>query len=108
MKLTNMKMAAQKAKEECAPTSLATDAPRYPWGLCLTLEYDALEKLGIEDLPEVDTELTLTAKVVVTGTSSRQTQGGEEQKSLSLQITDMALAGAKDKDDKPESVLYKG
>lgn len=89
--LINMQQSAEEVKEYTEPS--VADAPKYPWGLCITLNDDSLEKLGVKVLPSVGTTLTLVAKVEVTGTRDTQTQGGESQQSMDLQITDMQLDG---------------
>ncbi len=103
MKLVNMKSAAGAAEKDCAPCAMG-DAPRYPWGLSLTLDNEGLEKLGLDDLPEVGATMTLTARVAVTACSMNQSEGGDERRSVSLQITDMALDAGKKKS--AESALY--
>ena len=91
--LTNMKMSTEEAKEEMQPT--AADAPEYPWGLSITLNDDSLEKLGmLKSLPAVNTKMVLTAEVVVSSVRSYQTQAGEDESSIDLQITDMKLANS--------------
>jgi hypothetical protein len=93
--LINMTMSAEEAKEETQPK--AADAPKYPWGLCITLNDDSLEKLGLDKLPAVETEVMIIAKAVVSRFSEYQTQGGESERSLDLQITDMQItAGGSD------------
>ncbi len=87
--LVNMQQSAEEAKEYTEPKP--ADAPKYPWGLCITLNDDSLEKLGISSLPEVETEVTIIAKAQVSRTSEYQTQGGESERSLDLQITDMQV-----------------
>jgi len=89
--LINMQNSPQTAKEYAAPT--AADAPKYPWGLCITLNDDSLEKLGVTALPAAGTEVTIVAKAVVTGTSERQTEGEGTKSSMEMQITDMQLDG---------------
>lgn len=90
--MVNMQMSAEEAKEYASCSPSTDNAPKYPYGLCLDLCDDSLEKLGITDLPAVGTEMTLVAKVIVTRTGAYQTQGGEGESSMGLQITDMELA----------------
>jgi hypothetical protein len=87
--LINMEMSQEEAKEYTAPTP--ADAPKYPWGLCITLNDDSLDKLGVKTLPGVETEVTIVAKATVSRISENQTQGGESERSMDLQITDMQL-----------------
>lgn len=101
--MINMKLTRDEAKDQiaCEPG----EGPAYPWGLCLYLDDDVLQKLGMTALPDVGTRLMLHAVVEVTSNSQRQTQEGKTV-SMDLQITDMDL--------KPEqgpsaaSLLYGG
>lgn len=65
----------------------------YPYGLRLSLNDDVLDKLGIEKLPELGSEIMLTAKVKVVSREERADQSDETGKyqCMDLQITDMAL-----------------
>lgn len=100
--LINMEMSKREAKEQTEP--MTSDAPKYPWGLCVVINSEALEKLGIDALPAVDTEVTIVAKAQVSRISDSQTQGGESNRSMDLQITDMQIAGLTD--DETASKLY--
>lgn len=99
MALTNMKMSADEAKEYTTGGEIAGDAPQYPYGLCIRLDDDALEKLGMTALPAIGTEMMVMAKVVVKSTSAYSRQGGEDHKEIELQITDLeigAVSASKD------------
>lgn len=89
--LINMETTPAEAQEYTQPT--IADAPKYPWGLCITLNDDSLEKLGVKSLPPIDTEVTIVAKACVARTSENQTQGGDSCSSMDLQITDMQIDG---------------
>lgn len=103
MAMVNMKMSTEVAKEWAEPT--ADDAPRYPYGLQLNLDDEALEKLGITQVPAVGTKMTLTAVVEVCSTSAYATQEGESEASVSLQITDMELSSGQQAGD-AATLLY--
>lgn len=92
--LINMQQSAEEAKEYSQPTE--AEAPKYPWGLCITLNGDSLDKLGVKALPAAGSKVTIVAKAEVTRTSENQTQDGESEMSLDLQITDMQLGGLGD------------
>jgi hypothetical protein len=89
--LINMEMSKEEAKEYSAPSE--SEAPKYPWGLCLTLNDDSLEKLGVKTLPAAGSVVTITAKATVSGIRETQTQGGDSEASMDLQITDMTIDG---------------
>jgi hypothetical protein len=82
------------------------DAPKYPWGLCLELNDEALAKLGIaaEQLPAVGTTMLLQAHVRVVSMSQNQQLDGDKEGRISLQIEEMGL-GAPDTTP-PEEKLY--
>lgn len=88
MALVNMK---SKPEREEAVGEIDRDEPRYPWGLCLSLGKDELEKLGITALPKVGGEMMITAKATVKSTSAYETQGEGTDMRLELQITDMEI-----------------
>lgn len=106
-KLKSMKMtrAERDAKYQEIANMPSKDAVVYPYGLTVRLDNDALEKLGLEDMPKVGTTMTLTAKVDVISVSQNESESGDN-KNLELQITDLALeapTGVKDSE-----VLFKG
>lgn len=94
MALVSMKRTAKEKKEE--KTLLATSEPEeFPFGLSIHIEDDELNKLGFSESPEVGAEMLLTAKVKVTSMSeSKHMMDNEENRSISLQITDMGLESA--------------
>lgn len=74
---------------ETAPiTSIAAD---YPYGLCIHLDKDELDKIGIKELPEVGGSYPMRAMVTVTCVRQAAMSGRDEETSVDLQITDMAL-----------------
>jgi len=79
-----------KAREARYAESAMVERPSYPYGLSIHLDDEALEKLGLEKLPEVGTELALVAVVDVTSVSENENPGGKTR-SVSLQITKMCL-----------------
>lgn len=103
MALVNMKMSREEAKEYNA-IEASNDGPQYPYGLRIDLNDDSLEKLGITALPKVGTEMTITAKVVVASVSAYDSQGGEAEQNVGLQITDMELGAGKTQSDAATSL----
>lgn len=103
MALVNMKMSREEAKEYNTIDS-PDNAPQYPYGLCLDLNDDSLEKLGITALPKVGTEMTITAKVVVKSVSAYDRMGGDAEQSVSMQITDMEIGAGKSQSDAATSL----
>jgi hypothetical protein len=96
MALVNMAMSAEEAKEYASTcsTSNAPDAPKYAYGLQISLDEEALAKLGLTQAPAVGTRLRIVAECEVCSTSAYQTQGKETEQNVSLQITDMEIGEA--------------
>jgi hypothetical protein len=94
MKMISMKRTPEDKREDAgAHAPMEAMAPDYPYGLCIHMDKDELDKLGITDLPKVGTEMTMTVKVCVSMVSQSAATGKEayEQTSVNFQITDMAL-----------------
>jgi len=106
-KMVDMKM-PKRIEKDVAPATVATDQPRYPWGLSISLDDDSLTKLGITTLPEAGAELLLSARAKVTSIESRDTQGGGKSKSMGLQITAMCLDDGKNKADGQAKTMFPG
>jgi hypothetical protein len=107
MKLVSMKLSAKEAKEDCGMTAPGDtkDLPRWPWGLRLTLDDEVLTKLGLE-LPDVGDTVTITAQAHVVSVNSSERQG-ETNRSVELQITDLAIGAESRPDDaKTAKALY--
>jgi hypothetical protein len=88
-KMVSMKMGKAEAKHTAEP--MAMEPPKYPYGLELTLNEEALAKLGIKELPAAETEGHVMAKCYVSRVASQDAAGGKANRSLSLQITDLAF-----------------
>lgn len=89
-------MSPSEATDFCCPTP--NDAPAYPYGLCISLCQDELDKLGIDfdDLCVGDI-VHLHAMAMITSKSCSERQGGEPSERVEIQITH--LAGVEDEDD---------
>ena len=97
MQLKSMKVSKQEREEHHTIKAVNPDVPEYPYGLKIHLDKEALSKLGIEKLPEVGSEMKLMAVVKVCDVSQHKSIYGEDR-SLGLQITDMAVGGAKEQE----------
>lgn len=92
MTLISMKN-TKPAEKATAPGTLCGPHDEYPWGLRIYLEEEQLKALQMGTLPSVGTELTITAKVKVSGQSANETVEEGTRRSLNLQITELALGG---------------
>ncbi|CAB4144376.1 hypothetical protein UFOVP456_37 [uncultured Caudovirales phage] len=93
-----------KPEVEEQPGMVEADEPSYPYGLCLHLGKDELEKLGITALPDVGAKMEIMAKGYVKSTSAYETQGDGKSQSVEIQITDLEVAPGERKD--PAQVMY--
>lgn len=92
MKMVSMKRSAQDQRgDKMAGAPIEATAPDYPYGLCIHLDKDELDKLGIKDLPKIGTEMMIHAMVKVTRVSQSAAEHSEEYTSVDLQITDIGL-----------------
>lgn len=83
--MADMALTPAEAQEQTAPMSLS-QMPRYPYGLCLSLGKDEMEKLGLEagDM-EVGDIIHLHALAKATSCSENETEGGSNCR-VELQI----------------------
>jgi len=94
MNLIDMKNTV-KTKDSSLVSPVEND--EYPYGLRIRLDNDTLKKLGITELPAIDSEHKLVALVCVVGLNMNESAGeGEPYRSVELQIEQMALAPAKE------------
>ncbi|TNV22121.1 hypothetical protein FH968_04400 [Buttiauxella sp. B2] len=89
MELVNLKTGTDSYQDESGKTQTRDD---YPYGLCLYLDNETLEKLGAQP-QKVGTEVMITARAVIKSTSEREREDGV-YRSADLQITDMSIAPA--------------
>ena len=89
MKLTDMKLPKAKRGGDTAATPVAQER-EYPWGLTLNLESEALDKLGMDELPEIGAEVKLHAVGRVTRIGEAASEGNETR-SVEIQIIRLAL-----------------
>lgn len=90
MDLKDMKCSHDvRSQDVCSPSQ-----QEYPYGLKLYIDNESLKKLGIEELPEVGSEVAIKAVAVVCGTTQNENKDGV-YKSLDVQIVKLALGGPK-------------
>jgi hypothetical protein len=107
MQLIDMKNTV-KTKDSSLVSPIEQD--EYPYGLRISLNNDTLKKLGITELPAIDSEHKLVALVCVVGMSQHESQGEHEPyRSVELQIEQMTLMPAKEEDGErkdPAKAMY--
>jgi len=94
MTMIDMKQSAEEAQENSPEAT--SDAPMYPYGLRISLDDGALEKLGVTVLPKVGSKIQVTAMCEVCSTSEHSDQAGEKEANVSLQITAMELGSVQE------------
>lgn len=104
--MVSMRLTPQEAQDCYFPSS--KDLPEYPCGLSISLCEDELEKLGIdyEDL-DVDDMVHMHCLAVVISKSKSETQGGDDNERICLQITNIAAEDEDEEDESAEEKLYK-
>uniref|UniRef100_A0A6M3XM12 Uncharacterized protein n=1 Tax=viral metagenome TaxID=1070528 RepID=A0A6M3XM12_9ZZZZ len=99
MELKSMKLTAKQAKTMDSPSAVSPSKPKYPWGLSISLEKEALDKLGIEisdfDVGEI---VSIAAKARITRITISDGTDYQER-SMNIQIEKMALNQGESKED---------
>lgn len=115
MAMKDMALSPDEAREMLGSTIPGSDQeelPKYPWGLSMHLSQEVLEKLAMSGTPPVGAEMMLSAKVIVTGYSRSERQGGEVEECVDIQITAMdlskSLLSAEERHAKAAGKLYGG
>jgi hypothetical protein len=87
--------ADEKAEMDAYP---ADNEGQYPYGLCISLDKDELDKLGMKTLPKIGTEFHGEFIGCVTRLSEVAGNGmnGGEDRSMSIQITMLDMAPEKE------------
>lgn len=86
-KMISMRKSVAEKAEEMSPMMETAD---YPYGLCLSLDDDDLERLDLADDMEAGDTITFLATAKVTSVSARES-GGKVCKRVELQVTDLGF-----------------
>lgn len=106
-KLTSMVDMKRDPKE--AEESVAMDQPVYPYGLCLSLGHEELEKLGIgQGELNVNDMLHLHALATVTSVSSHDNIASGQSCRVELQITHISAIESETEEDEEEEKKLSG
>jgi hypothetical protein len=71
--------------------------PKYPWGLRLCFDSNAVTKLGLRDDCEVGEEFEAKVKGIITSVSSNQMESGKTEFRVEVQLQEIAVP--EDEDD---------
>jgi hypothetical protein len=105
MPLIDMKYTKAERKDEATEPS-SPEGGDYPCGLCIRLESEELNKLGIDELPGAGAEFTFTATATVTGVNQTASLTQAPERSIALQITMLdvkSIESAQEEKDEPAS-----
>jgi Major coat protein-like len=102
--MVDMSRDQEEIKEDLPPPAGKEGGPLYPYGLCISLSEDELEKLGLDgELPQVGMMIHLSAMAKVTSVSQNEREQIDGTKTLckrvELQITHLATEN-EDEEDK--------
>lgn len=99
--------------EKSVPSPGKASAPRYPYGLCISLDETTMAKLklDVDDLPEVGECIHLCGMAKVTSVSQNETtsEDGTARKCcrVELQITNLATESENEENDEFEAAETK-
>lgn len=82
---------ADKRADKLEQSPMDAVEPDYPWGLCLHMDGDEMDKIGLKIMPKVGDEMVLVCKVKVTRTmqSASEYTKGDDTRSIDLQVTEI-------------------
>lgn len=110
MKLVDMAREPEHGLTDvAAPPSATSPEPYYPYGLALNLDAEALEALGIDDVPMAGKEFHIEAFGVITNssTSDPDADGDVDSVNLTLQIKHLGFEHEAEEDKQgPAARLY--
>lgn len=82
-------------------------APKYPYGLRITLNSEEMKKLGFNDAPDMDQVFELKGSAKVIEVANTEEQGDVASYRVELQIVELELSGSKEEESN-EQTLYGG
>jgi hypothetical protein len=101
-KLVDLKRTKAEQKERNSSSKLsAPDSDEYPYGLTVSLDHDALDKLGMKTMPKAGTKLHLHAHAHVKSVEETHHAGGKKRRHMSLELQKMALEATQRASDEP-------
>lgn len=111
MKLTDMRVtdAEKKAREQKLMERVPGDSgPDYPYGLSIHLDEGSLLKLKVKDLPKAGDVVHVEGTAKVRAVRQEEVDGGEKERHVELQITELAFGSDADAREDDASTLYDG
>ena len=107
MKYVDMSMSPEEAESQY-PSPVKADSPKYPYGICICLGKEELEKLGLDHKDvEVGDFIHVHSLAKVTSKSNCETESGENPR-LELTLAFMEVEDENDEDEESEQDEPKG
>ena len=99
--MQDMKMTEVEKKDFCTPDH---SAPKYPYGLRITINKEQYEKFAFQSTPKLEDEFQMIARVQVVSTD----KDDEGNPSFQLQIMELDLKTKKEEErsEAAEQVIY--
>lgn len=92
VEMVDMAVTPEEYEEEAEKGNLSKNQiASYPYGLCICLTGDELEKLGLDASCEVGDLIHIMAMAKVTSVSKREMADGSSDNRVELQITEMGI-----------------
>jgi hypothetical protein len=88
--MMDMAKTHDEVKEESKPLSIDDTVQKYPYGLCISLDEDQLDKLDMEK-PDVGDFIHVFGMARVTSVSEHEKSNGDACCRVELQITHLGL-----------------
>lgn len=102
LKLKDMAKTEEERKKDMPMMAALTDQSIYPYGLCISLDDETLEKLGLDDDCEPGDHINLSALAKVTSVSKNDTADGQRCR-VELQITHLGTDEDEEEEEEEES-----
>ncbi len=103
--MVSMKRTPKEIKEE---ETVEWTPPEYPYGLELRLGNDEMEKLGMNGIPEVGAKVNVSGAGEITGAHMSKRAGEPDHRSMTIQITDMAVPVTRTIEDMAKNIFDGG
>lgn len=91
MKLVDMKRTKAEIKERDTIRCEPLGGEQYPYGTRITLENEAIDKIGLDSLPKVGSKVTVQAMGVITSVSSNESSTGRKDRRIEIQLQKLGV-----------------
>lgn len=99
--MVSMKMEKDAAQKLYGEPTLGMPEMEYPYGLKICLDEASIQKLGLQEMPQIGAKMKIEAIVEVCAVSKYDTKESGQQRKIDLQITDMEIEKGEVEESKP-------